>query len=138
MRTHTVRQKIQIMMPLDQGGDRVSRTPPVVMVCADLFGTTVADEGMVEKAIAEAIGTQGIVPGTAAYARCMVQAHQASGEPGLSIFRRMFPGNDAGARWWAGRRARGCGEAVRVPRSWRACEPACTARRGCAARAPPT
>src|SRR6266496_3343002 len=94
MRTHTVRQKIQIMMPLDQGGDRVSRTPPVVMVCADLFGTTVADEGMVEKAIAEAIGTQGIVPGTAAYARCMVQAHQASGEPGLSIFRKMFPGNE--------------------------------------------
>lgn len=85
-------------MPLDQGGDRVSRTPPVVMVCADLFGTTVADEGMVEKAIAEAIGTQGIVPGTAAYARCMVQAHQASGEPGLSIFRRMFPGNDACAQ----------------------------------------
>jgi len=68
------------------------------MVCADLFGTTVAGEGMVEKAVAEAIGTQGIVPGTAAYARCMVQAHQASGEPGISIFRKMFPGNDACAQ----------------------------------------
>lgn len=81
-------------MPLDRGGDRVSSTPHVSMVCADLFGTTVADGGIVEKAFAEAIGTQGIVPGTAAYARCMVQAHQARGESCIAIFRKMFPGNE--------------------------------------------
>ncbi len=72
----------------------MSRTPPVSMVCADLFGTMVADDGMVDKAFGEAIGTQGIVPGTAAYARCMVQAHQASGEACIAIFRKMFPGNE--------------------------------------------
>lgn len=87
--------KIQVVTPLDRGGDGVSRTPHrVSMVCADLFGTTVADDGMVEKAFAEAIGTQGIVPGTAAYARCMVRAHQASGESCISIFRKMFPTNE--------------------------------------------
>jgi len=68
------------------------------MVCADLFGTMVSDEGMVERAFAEAIGTQGIVPGTGAYARCMVQVHQARGEPDIDIFRKMFPGNEAGAQ----------------------------------------
>jgi phosphoglycolate phosphatase len=81
-------------MPLSQEGDRVSRTPPVTMVCADLFGTTVADDGFVERAFAEAIGTQGIVTGTAAYARCMVQVHRAQGEASLDIFRKMFPDNE--------------------------------------------
>jgi phosphonatase-like hydrolase len=85
-------------MPLSQGGDRVSRTPSVTMVCADLFGTTVTDDGIVERAFAEAIGTQGIVTGTAAYARCMVQAHRAQGEASLDIFRKMFPANEACAQ----------------------------------------
>jgi phosphonatase-like hydrolase len=76
----------------------VSRTPPVSMVCADLFGTLVADEGMVERAFAEAIGTQSIVPGTAAFARCMVHVHQARGQPVIDIFRGMFPGNEVGAQ----------------------------------------
>jgi phosphonatase-like hydrolase len=85
-------------MPLSQGGDPVSRTPPVTLVCADLFGTTVADNGIVERAFAEAIGTQGIVTGTAAYARCMVQAHHLRGEASLDVFRKMFPGNEACAQ----------------------------------------
>ncbi len=85
-------------MPLSQGGDRVNPTPPVTMVCADLFGTTIADDGIVERAFAEAIGTQGIVTGTAAYARCMVQVHRAQGEASLEIFRQMFPGNEACAQ----------------------------------------
>ncbi|MGZ6834007.1 MAG: HAD family hydrolase [Mycobacteriaceae bacterium] len=76
----------------------MSRTPPVTMVCADLFGTTVADDGLVERAFAEAIGTQGIVTGTAAYARCMVQVYRARGEATIDIFRKMFPGNEACAQ----------------------------------------
>ncbi len=90
--------KIRAMMPLGQGGDRVSRTPPVTMVCVDLFGTTVADDGIVERAFTEAIGTQGIVTGTAAYARCMVQVHRAQGEATIDVFRKMFPGNEARAQ----------------------------------------
>jgi phosphonatase-like hydrolase len=88
----------EITVPAGLGGDRVSDAPPVTMVCADLFGSAVADGGMVERAFAEAIGTQGIVTGTAAYARCMVQAHQGLGEADLGIFRRMFPGNEAQAQ----------------------------------------
>ncbi len=85
-------------MPQGQGGDRVSRTPPVTLVCADLFGTTVANNGIVERAFGEAIGTQGIVTGTAAYARCMVEVHRSSGEPSIDIFRKMFPGDEACAQ----------------------------------------
>ena len=85
-------------MAQGQEGDRVSPTPPVTMVCADIFGTTVADEGIVERAFAEAIGTQGIVTGTAAYARCMVQVYRARGEATIGVFRKMFPGNEAAAQ----------------------------------------
>jgi phosphoglycolate phosphatase len=85
-------------MPQGQEDDRVSRTPPVTMVCADLFGTTVADEGIIDRAFAEAIGTQGIVTGTAAYARCMVQVHRGSGQATIEVFRQMFPGNEAAAQ----------------------------------------
>ncbi len=85
-------------MPQGQRDDRLGATPPVTMVCADLFGTTVADEGIVERAFAEAIGTQGIVTGTAAYARCMVQVHRARGEATIDVFRQMFPGNEAAAQ----------------------------------------
>jgi phosphonatase-like hydrolase len=90
--------EVTATIPHGQGGDRVNRTPPVTLVCADLFGTTVADDGIVEKVFAEAIGTQGIVTGTAAYARCMVQVYRAHGEASIDIFRKMFPGNEACAQ----------------------------------------
>jgi phosphonatase-like hydrolase len=50
-----------------------------------------ADEGMVERAFAEACATQGIVPGTAAYARCMVHVHKARGQSPVDVFRGLFP-----------------------------------------------
>lgn len=73
-------------------------TPRISLVCLDLAGTTVADDAMVERAFAEAIATQGIVPSTAAYARSMVQIHRSRGRPKIDIFRELFPEDEARAQ----------------------------------------
>jgi phosphonatase-like hydrolase len=70
----------------------------VKLVCLDLAGTTTGDIAMVERAFAEAIATQGIVPGTSAYARAMVHVHRSRGCPKIDVFRGIFPGNEAQAQ----------------------------------------
>ena len=67
-------------------------------MCAGLTGILSAGTAAVEKAFSEAIGSQGIVPGTTAYARCMVQVHRASGQHDIDVFRALFPGNEARAQ----------------------------------------
>ena len=64
---------------------------PVTLVCCGLMGTMADDGGMIERAFAEACATQGIVPGTAAYARGMVHAHQSRGQSPVDVFRGLFP-----------------------------------------------
>ncbi|MEZ0073781.1 HAD family hydrolase [Planotetraspora sp. GP83] len=71
---------------------------PVKLACLDLAGTTIGDIAMVERAFAEAIATQGIVPGTSAYARAMVHVHRSRGFPKIEVFRGIFPGNEAQAQ----------------------------------------
>ncbi|MEW9533935.1 HAD family hydrolase [Microbispora sp. NPDC049125] len=71
---------------------------PVKLACLDLAGTTIGDIDMVERAFAEAIATQGIVPGTSAYARAMVHVHRSRGCPPAEVFRGIFPGNEAQAQ----------------------------------------
>jgi phosphonatase-like hydrolase len=70
----------------------VSSTLPVTLACCGLIGTVADDRGMMERAFAEACATQGIVPGTAAYAHCMVGVHQARGQSAVDVFRSLFPG----------------------------------------------
>lgn len=53
---------------------------------------------MVERAFAEAIATQGIVPGTGAYARAMVHVHRSRGCSKIDVFRGIFPDNEAQAQ----------------------------------------
>ncbi|WP_433498914.1 HAD-IA family hydrolase [Sphaerimonospora sp. CA-214678] len=72
--------------------------PPVKLACLDLAGTTIGDISMVERAFAEAIATQGIVPGTSAYARAMVHVHRSRGCPKIEVFRGIFPGNEVQAQ----------------------------------------
>lgn len=79
----------------DAAADAASR---ITLACLDLAGTTVGDDRMVETAFAEAIATQGIVPGTAAYARAMVQVHRSRGLPKIDIFRFLFPDDEARAQ----------------------------------------
>jgi phosphonatase-like hydrolase len=62
-----------------------------------LLGTTADDRGILERAFAEACATQGIVPGTAAYAHCMVGVHQAQGQAAVDVFRGLFPEGDGRA-----------------------------------------
>lgn len=72
-------------------------TLPVSLACCGLLGTTADDRGMLERAFAEACATQGIVPGTAAYAHCMVGVHQAQGQAAVDVFRGLFPEGDGRA-----------------------------------------
>jgi phosphonatase-like hydrolase len=67
--------------------------PLISLACFGLFGTAAQDDGMLERAFAEACATQGIVPGTADYAHHMVAVHQTLGEPPVDVFRGLFPGN---------------------------------------------
>lgn len=64
----------------------------VSLVCCGLMGAAADDGGILERAFAEACATQGIVPGTAAYAHCMVGVHQARGQAPVDVFRGLFPG----------------------------------------------
>lgn len=73
-------------------------TSAFTLACLDLAGTTVADDSMVERAFAEAIATQGIVPGTAAYAKAMVQVHRSRGLPKIDTIREIFPDNEPRAQ----------------------------------------
>ncbi len=62
----------------------------ITLACLDLAGTSVADGGVVERAFAEALATQGIVPGTEAYRRSMTQVNVGRGQSKLAIFREVF------------------------------------------------
>jgi phosphoglycolate phosphatase len=75
----------------------VSSTLPISLVGCGLLGTTVDDHGILERAFAEACATQGIVPGTAAYAHYMVGVHQARGQSAVDVFRGLFPDEDGRA-----------------------------------------
>ena len=76
----------------------MSDTSPVSLVCCDLAGAIVSDGSVLEKAFAEAIGTQGVVPGTAAYARHMVQVNRSAGAPPLDVMHVLFSQDDAQAQ----------------------------------------
>ena len=76
----------------------MSDTSPVSLVCCDLVGTIASDGGILEKAFTEAIATQGVVPGTAAYARSMVQVDRARGYPPRDVMHTLFSEDDARAQ----------------------------------------
>jgi phosphoglycolate phosphatase len=76
----------------------VTETRPVSLVCCGLIGTTVTDNGMIERAYAEAIATQGVVTGTTAYARCMAGVHRSRGQSTMGVLRGLFPESQATAQ----------------------------------------
>ena len=55
----------------------------------------VADDGMVDRAYAEAIGTQGVVTGTTAYARCMARVHRSRGKAMIEVLCEPVPDSEA-------------------------------------------
>jgi phosphoglycolate phosphatase len=72
--------------------------PGITLACFGLVGTLVADDGVTERAYAEAIATQGVVSGTSAFARCMAQVHRARGQAPADILAALFPENLARAQ----------------------------------------
>jgi len=76
----------------------VSDARPVSLVCCGLIGTTVTDNGMIDRSYAEAIATQGVVTGTTAYARCMAGVHRARGQSTADVMRSLFPESQARAQ----------------------------------------
>jgi phosphonatase-like hydrolase len=76
----------------------VSGSVSVALVCCDLAGTIVSDGSVLEKAFAEAIATQGVVPGTAAYARSMVVVDRSSGLPPRDVMHTLFADDEAQAQ----------------------------------------
>jgi phosphoglycolate phosphatase len=76
----------------------VSGSESVSLVCCDLTGSIVSDGSVLEKAFAEAIATQGVVPGTAAYARSMVVVDRSSGLPPRDVMHSLFADDEAQAQ----------------------------------------
>ncbi len=80
------------------GGKQVSDTSGVSLVCCDVVGAAVAGESVLERAFAEAIATQGVVAGTAAYVRSMVQFDRTRGWPPADVIRSLFPEDEIRAQ----------------------------------------
>jgi phosphoglycolate phosphatase len=73
-------------------------TAPVSLVCCDVVGAAAVDGGVLERAFAEAIATQGLVTGTVAYVRSMVQFDRTRGWPPADVMRTLFPEDEIRAQ----------------------------------------
>lgn len=69
----------------------MSDMSPVSLVCCDVVAAAAAGDSVLERAFAEAIATQGLVTGTAAYVRSMVQFDRTRGWPPAAVLRSLFP-----------------------------------------------
>jgi len=76
----------------------VSDTSPVSLVCCDVVGAAALDGNVLERAFAEAIATQGVVTGTAAYVRSMVQFDRTRGWSPADVMHSLFPGDEIRAQ----------------------------------------
>jgi phosphoglycolate phosphatase len=80
------------------GGEPVSDTSSVSLVCCDVIGAAAADGSVLERAFAEAIATQGVVTGTAAYVRSMVQFDRTRGWSPADVMHSVFPEDEIRAQ----------------------------------------
>jgi len=76
----------------------VSDTSSVSLVCCDVVGAAAVDGSVLERAFAEAIATQGVVTGTAAYVRSMVQFDRTRGWSPAEVMHSLFPGDEIRAQ----------------------------------------
>jgi phosphoglycolate phosphatase len=76
----------------------VSDTSAVSLVCGDVVGAAAADASVLERAFAEAIATQGVVTGTAAYVRSMVQFDRTRGWSPADVMHSLFPEDEIRAQ----------------------------------------
>jgi phosphoglycolate phosphatase len=76
----------------------VSDTSAVSLVCCDVVGAAAVDGSVLERAFAEAIATQGVVTGTAAYVRSMVQFDRTRGWIPADVMHSLFPEDEIRAQ----------------------------------------
>jgi len=76
----------------------VSDTSPVSLVCCDVVGGAAVDGSVLERAFAEAIATQGVVTGTAAYVKAMVHFDRTRGWSPADVIRTLFPEDEIRAQ----------------------------------------
>ena len=76
----------------------MSDTSPVSLVCCDIVGSAAVDGSVLERAFAEAIATQGVVTGTAAYVRSMVQFDRTRGWSPPVVMHSLFPDDEIRAQ----------------------------------------
>ncbi len=76
----------------------MNETLAVSLVCCDVLGAAAVDGSVLERAFAEAIATQGVVTGTAAYTRAMVQFDRTRGWSPADVMRSMFPEDEIRAQ----------------------------------------
>jgi phosphoglycolate phosphatase len=76
----------------------VSGSSPVSLVCCDVVGAAAVDGSVLERAFAEAIATQGVVTGTAAYVRAMVQFDRTRGWSPADVMQTLFPEDEIRAQ----------------------------------------
>ena len=70
----------------------------VSLVCCDVVGAAAVDGSVLERAFAEAIATQGVVTGTAAYVRSMVQFDRTRGWSPAEVMHTLFPEDEIRAQ----------------------------------------
>ena len=76
----------------------MSDTSPVSLVCCDVVGAAAVDGNVLERAFVEAIATQGVVTGTAAYVKAMVQFDRTRGWAPADVIRSLFPEDEIRAQ----------------------------------------
>ncbi|HEX4789509.1 MAG TPA: HAD family hydrolase, partial [Actinospica sp.] len=75
----------------------MSENPPIRLACLDMAGTTVADDGLVLAAFAAALDARG-VSAEAERARMTKYVVETMGESKITVFRALFPGDEAAAQ----------------------------------------
>jgi phosphoglycolate phosphatase len=76
----------------------VSDTSPVSLVCCDVVGAAAVEGNVLERAFIEAIATQGVVTGTAAYVKAMVQFDRTRGWSPADVIHSLFPEDEIRAQ----------------------------------------
>ena len=69
----------------------MSDTSPVSLLCWDVVGAAAVDGSVLERAFVDAIATQGVVTGTAAYVKAMVQFDRTRGWAPADVIHSLFP-----------------------------------------------
>ncbi len=76
----------------------MSDAPAVSLVCCDVLGAAAVEGSVLERAFAEAIATQGVVTGTAAYTRSMVRFDRTRGWSPMDVMLSLFPEDEIRAQ----------------------------------------